>query len=230
MAELQMLLEEEIPGGRRALFDSYTNLERVADYCENNYIQVRRVPSSPSRPRPRIPGSPARGGGWGARGASRRAEEAARGAGSAPAPAPARAPGWGRSGDEGGGGGGCRQRRGPVGRTCSPPTPNPRPRSPVRVLGAWRCRGPPPRSLPRRPRTRLSGFRRAEEGESGGARWITGSCSGGRVVGGGAGMGYLPPACPSRRGALRGPVPAEWIASVFPSLVKAPPEDKTKIL
>lgn len=43
MAELQMLLEEEIPGGRRALFDSYTNLERVADYCENNYIQVRRI-------------------------------------------------------------------------------------------------------------------------------------------------------------------------------------------
>ncbi|XP_066432158.1 abl interactor 2 isoform X8 [Eleutherodactylus coqui] len=39
MAELQMLLEEEIPGGRRALLDSYTNLERVADYCENNYIQ-----------------------------------------------------------------------------------------------------------------------------------------------------------------------------------------------
>lgn len=44
MAELQMLLEEEIPGGRRALFDSYTNLERVADYCENNYIQVREHP------------------------------------------------------------------------------------------------------------------------------------------------------------------------------------------
>lgn len=42
MAELQMLLEEEIPGGRRALFDSYTNLERVAEYCETNYIQVRR--------------------------------------------------------------------------------------------------------------------------------------------------------------------------------------------
>ncbi|KAK6483217.1 abl interactor 2-like isoform X3 [Huso huso] len=39
MAELQMLLEEEIPAGRRALLDSYTNLERVADYCENNYIQ-----------------------------------------------------------------------------------------------------------------------------------------------------------------------------------------------
>ncbi|XP_054686668.1 abl interactor 2 isoform X20 [Grus americana] len=40
MAELQMLLEEEIPGGRRALFDSYTNLERVAEYCETNYIQT----------------------------------------------------------------------------------------------------------------------------------------------------------------------------------------------
>lgn len=51
MAELQMLLEEEIPGGRRALFDSYTNLERVADYCENNYIQVRRL-SWPGRAGP----------------------------------------------------------------------------------------------------------------------------------------------------------------------------------
>ncbi|KAJ8352307.1 hypothetical protein SKAU_G00237830 [Synaphobranchus kaupii] len=39
MAELQMLLEEEIPAGRSALLDSFTNLERVADYCENNYIQ-----------------------------------------------------------------------------------------------------------------------------------------------------------------------------------------------
>uniref|UniRef100_A0A8C1JXS2 Uncharacterized protein n=1 Tax=Cyprinus carpio TaxID=7962 RepID=A0A8C1JXS2_CYPCA len=40
MAELQMLLEEEIPAGRRALLDSFTNLERVADYCESNYVQV----------------------------------------------------------------------------------------------------------------------------------------------------------------------------------------------
>ncbi|XP_051996347.1 abl interactor 2-like isoform X15 [Xyrauchen texanus] len=39
MAELQMLLEEEIPAGRGALLDSYTNLERVAEYCESNYIQ-----------------------------------------------------------------------------------------------------------------------------------------------------------------------------------------------
>ncbi|XP_019353522.1 abl interactor 1 isoform X8 [Alligator mississippiensis] len=40
MAELQMLLEEEIPVGKRALLESYQNLTRVADYCENNYIQA----------------------------------------------------------------------------------------------------------------------------------------------------------------------------------------------
>ncbi|XP_072268801.1 abl interactor 1 isoform X9 [Pyxicephalus adspersus] len=40
MAELQMLLEEEIPAGKRALFESYQNLTRVADYCESNYIQA----------------------------------------------------------------------------------------------------------------------------------------------------------------------------------------------
>ncbi|KAF3694387.1 Abl interactor 2 Abelson interactor 2 [Channa argus] len=34
-----MLLEEEIPAGRRALLDSFTNLERVAEYCESNYVQ-----------------------------------------------------------------------------------------------------------------------------------------------------------------------------------------------
>uniref|UniRef100_A0A4W4F304 Abl interactor 2 n=1 Tax=Electrophorus electricus TaxID=8005 RepID=A0A4W4F304_ELEEL len=39
MAELQMLLEEEIPAGRGALLDSHANLERVAEYCESNYIQ-----------------------------------------------------------------------------------------------------------------------------------------------------------------------------------------------
>jgi len=41
MAELQMLLEEEIPAGKRALVESYQNLSRVAEYCENNYVQVR---------------------------------------------------------------------------------------------------------------------------------------------------------------------------------------------
>nr|XP_020477217.1 abl interactor 2-like isoform X6 [Monopterus albus] len=40
MAELQMLLEEEIPAGRRALLDSFTNLERVAEYCESSYVQA----------------------------------------------------------------------------------------------------------------------------------------------------------------------------------------------
>ncbi|XP_064410762.1 abl interactor 1a isoform X2 [Latimeria chalumnae] len=40
MAELQMLLEEEIPTGKRALIESYQNLTRVADYCESNYIQA----------------------------------------------------------------------------------------------------------------------------------------------------------------------------------------------
>lgn len=43
MAELQMLLEEEIPAGKRALVESYQNLSRVAEYCENNYVQVRDV-------------------------------------------------------------------------------------------------------------------------------------------------------------------------------------------
>ncbi|XP_057559532.1 abl interactor 1-like isoform X3 [Hippopotamus amphibius kiboko] len=40
MAELQMLLEEEIPSSKKALIESYQNLTRVADYCENNYIQA----------------------------------------------------------------------------------------------------------------------------------------------------------------------------------------------
>ncbi|XP_068091778.1 abl interactor 1 isoform X8 [Hyperolius riggenbachi] len=40
MAELQMLLDEEIPAGKRALLESYQNLTRVADYCESNYIQA----------------------------------------------------------------------------------------------------------------------------------------------------------------------------------------------
>ncbi|KAK1174043.1 abl interactor 1 isoform X1 [Acipenser oxyrinchus oxyrinchus] len=41
MAELQMLLEEEIPAGKRALIESYQNLTRVADYCESNYVQAQ---------------------------------------------------------------------------------------------------------------------------------------------------------------------------------------------
>ncbi|XP_028284387.1 abl interactor 1-like isoform X2 [Parambassis ranga] len=41
MAELQMLLDEEIPAGKRALVESYQNLSRVAEYCENNYVQAQ---------------------------------------------------------------------------------------------------------------------------------------------------------------------------------------------
>uniref|UniRef100_A0A3P8WLY4 Abl-interactor 1b n=1 Tax=Cynoglossus semilaevis TaxID=244447 RepID=A0A3P8WLY4_CYNSE len=41
MAELQMLLEEEIPVGKRALVESYQNLAKVAEYCENNYVQAQ---------------------------------------------------------------------------------------------------------------------------------------------------------------------------------------------
>ncbi|XP_061151665.1 abl interactor 1-like isoform X4 [Syngnathus typhle] len=41
MAELQMLLEDEIPAGKHALVESYQNLSRVAEYCENNYVQAQ---------------------------------------------------------------------------------------------------------------------------------------------------------------------------------------------
>lgn len=40
MAELASLLKTDIPEGRNNLADSHTNLERVAEYCENNYFQV----------------------------------------------------------------------------------------------------------------------------------------------------------------------------------------------
>lgn len=40
MAELAALLNTEIPEGQSNLMDSFTNLERVADYCEGNYFQA----------------------------------------------------------------------------------------------------------------------------------------------------------------------------------------------
>lgn len=52
MAELQMLLEEEIPAGKNALVESYQNLTRVADYCENNYVQVSKLANMLHRSRP----------------------------------------------------------------------------------------------------------------------------------------------------------------------------------
>ena len=40
MAELAALLNNEIPEGRNNLCESHINLERVADYCSTNYLQV----------------------------------------------------------------------------------------------------------------------------------------------------------------------------------------------
>lgn len=40
MDELATLIRTEIPDGRQQLRDSYTNLERVADYCEDTYYRA----------------------------------------------------------------------------------------------------------------------------------------------------------------------------------------------
>ena len=37
--DLGSLFASDLPEGRQNLLDSYTNLERVAEYCENNYFQ-----------------------------------------------------------------------------------------------------------------------------------------------------------------------------------------------
>ncbi|XP_072034623.1 LOW QUALITY PROTEIN: abl interactor 2-like [Amphiura filiformis] len=39
MSNLEALFESEIPSGRQALQDSYTNLQDVAAYCEDNYLK-----------------------------------------------------------------------------------------------------------------------------------------------------------------------------------------------
>ncbi|XP_048726856.1 abl interactor 1-like isoform X2 [Ostrea edulis] len=40
MAELAQLMDQEIPDGRQHLQDSYKNLEKVAQYCRENYVQA----------------------------------------------------------------------------------------------------------------------------------------------------------------------------------------------
>lgn len=40
MVELLQLIEHDIPEGRHHLQDSHSNLEKVAAYCEGNYLQV----------------------------------------------------------------------------------------------------------------------------------------------------------------------------------------------
>jgi len=35
-----MLLEKEIPSGRAALLDSHQNLQKVASYCAQHYVEV----------------------------------------------------------------------------------------------------------------------------------------------------------------------------------------------
>jgi len=41
--ELMQLLENDIPECRRRLKESHANLEKVASYCEGNYLQVRQL-------------------------------------------------------------------------------------------------------------------------------------------------------------------------------------------
>nr|CAB3219660.1 abl interactor 1-like [Phallusia mammillata] len=39
MAELQMLLDQEIPQGRNALLESHNNLKKVSSYCAQHYLE-----------------------------------------------------------------------------------------------------------------------------------------------------------------------------------------------
>ncbi|XP_060578833.1 abl interactor 2-like isoform X2 [Ruditapes philippinarum] len=41
MSELMQLIEQEIPEGRQNLQENFNNLEKVAQYCQENYIQAK---------------------------------------------------------------------------------------------------------------------------------------------------------------------------------------------
>lgn len=43
MSELLQLIEHEIPEGRQNLQENFKNLEQVAQYCQENYLQVIRL-------------------------------------------------------------------------------------------------------------------------------------------------------------------------------------------
>ena len=40
MKEIYNLLQNDVPDGRQNLEDNYLNLNKVASYCEGNYLQV----------------------------------------------------------------------------------------------------------------------------------------------------------------------------------------------
>ena len=40
MKEIYNLLQTDVPDGRQNLEDNYVNLNKVASYCEGNYLQV----------------------------------------------------------------------------------------------------------------------------------------------------------------------------------------------
>ena len=40
MTELTQLIDKEIPDGRQSLQENFTNLERLAQYCQENYNKV----------------------------------------------------------------------------------------------------------------------------------------------------------------------------------------------
>ena len=40
MSELTQLIDKEIPDGRQSLQENFNNLERLAQYCQENYIKV----------------------------------------------------------------------------------------------------------------------------------------------------------------------------------------------